>query len=160
MSGQTLQKRDGSGTNLRRRGPEGPPTGASCKAVENRDGNAHDDGDAHGDGEGREDIPDDDVGASLTVVDGGLVVAGELDLRSVDAVRHALRALADDVTPAEVRLDLAGVTFIDSTTVGVLVVTARQLAARGQRLVVARRSPAVERVLDVLGLSQHFAPGS
>lgn len=89
--------------------------------------------------------------------DGGTVVslAGELDLYNAEDVRAALlEACADD--PAVLVVDLAEVTFIDSTALGVLIEARSKLADRaGFRLA----APGLEtrRALEVSGLDRHFS---
>jgi len=89
--------------------------------------------------------------------DGATVVslAGELDLYNAEDVRAALvEACADN--PEVLVLDLAEVTFIDSTALGVLIEGRSRLADRsGFRLA----APGLEtrRALEVSGLDQHFS---
>ena len=89
--------------------------------------------------------------------DGATVVslAGELDLYNAEEVRAALlEACADE--PSVLVLDLADVTFIDSTALGVLIEARSRLADRnGFRLA----APGLEtrRALEVSGLDKHFS---
>jgi anti-sigma B factor antagonist len=89
--------------------------------------------------------------------DGATVVslAGELDLYNAEDVRAALlEACADE--PAVLVIDLAAVTFIDSTALGVLIEARSRLADRaGFRLA----APGLEsrRALEVSGLDRHFS---
>ena len=82
-------------------------------------------------------------------------LAGELDLYTADAVREALvRAL--DPAPERVVVDLADVTFIDSTALGVLIEARRRLPDVG-RFRLASPGLEVRRALEVSGLDRHFA---
>jgi anti-anti-sigma factor len=89
--------------------------------------------------------------------DGATVVslAGELDLYNAEDVRAALlEACADE--PSVLVVDLAEVTFIDSTALGVLIEGRSRLADRdGFRLA----APGLEtrRALEVSGLDKHFS---
>jgi len=89
--------------------------------------------------------------------DGATVVslAGELDLYNAEDVRAALlEACADE--PAVLVVDLADVTFIDSTALGVLIEARSRLADRsGFRLA----APGLEtrRALEISGLDKHFS---
>jgi anti-anti-sigma factor len=89
--------------------------------------------------------------------DGATVVslAGELDLYNAEDVRAALlEACADE--PSVLVLDLAAVTFIDSTALGVLIEARSRLTDRdGFRLA----APGLEtrRALEVSGLDKHFS---
>ncbi|HEY2355076.1 MAG TPA: STAS domain-containing protein [Gaiellaceae bacterium] len=89
--------------------------------------------------------------------DGATVVslAGELDLYNAEDVRAALlEACAEE--PSVLVLDLAEVTFIDSTALGVLIEARSRLADKsGFRLA----APGLEtrRALEVSGLDKHFS---
>ncbi|MGY1737256.1 STAS domain-containing protein [Geodermatophilus sp. SYSU D00684] len=74
-------------------------------------------------------------------------LAGELDLAALPDVQPALnRLLAHDRQPA--CIDLGALTFLDSTGVAVLVRLANHFAP----VEVVRATPAVRRVVQVLGL--------
>lgn len=92
-----------------------------------------------------------DVWFSPTRRVGVLSLSGELDLPEADRVRLALqRALG---AQALVVVDLAAVTFLDSTIVGVLV--AAQVRARAERkeLVITNAGPRIAKVFRMLGLA-------
>src|SRR3954468_23008097 len=88
--------------------------------------------------------------------DGAVVVslAGELDLYNAEEVRRALLdTLAD--APELLVVDLEGVTFIDSTALGVLIEARSRMNDRGGfRL--AAPGLEVRRALEVSGLDRHF----
>jgi anti-sigma B factor antagonist len=90
-------------------------------------------------------------------VDGGVVVrlAGELDLYNAHIVRAALLEAAG-AGPERLVVDLAEVTFLDSTALGVLIEARAKLPNRRAFLLA---SPAMEprRALEVSGLDRHFA---
>ncbi len=79
---------------------------------------------------------------------------GELDLFSAPELR---RALCDLVSSGHKHLvlDAAGVQFIDSTALGVLVAIDRRLAG-DQRLVIARPGAELLRVLELTGVGARF----
>ena len=79
-----------------------------------------------------------------------LSVAGELDTHTSAALRVALAGVGSD--GAEVVVDLSGVTFADSATLGVLVAEHKRLLAAGRGLVVQAPGRAVRRVLELSGL--------
>src|SRR6476646_3010217 len=58
-----------------------------------------------------------------------LQVDGELDIKSTDSLRAALDAAEREGNI--VRIDAAGVSFVDSTALGVLLASAQRLSARG-----------------------------
>jgi len=81
--------------------------------------------------------------------DGSLAVAGELDMASV----ADLQAVVDEMVDVGglVVVDLAGVTFIDSSGARLLLQAADSLKGRGS-LTIRHPSRAVLRVFEVLGL--------
>jgi anti-sigma B factor antagonist len=88
--------------------------------------------------------------------DGGVVLslAGELDLYNAEEVRSALLdACAEE--PEVLVVDLEGVSFIDSTALGVLV-EARSLMADRKGFRLAAPGLETRRALEVSGLDQHF----
>jgi anti-sigma B factor antagonist len=84
-------------------------------------------------------------------VDGALVLAGEID--SYTAPDLAERLATDP--PVEV-VDVAGVTFIDSSGLRVLVEAHQSRVASGSRLVLRAPSAAVQRLLEISGLAGHL----
>ena len=88
--------------------------------------------------------------------DGAVVVslAGELDLYNAEEVRRALLGSLTDA-PELLVVDLEGVTFIDSTALGVLIEARSRMNDRsGFRL--AAPGLEVRRALEVSGLDRHF----
>jgi anti-anti-sigma factor len=88
--------------------------------------------------------------------DGEAVVikpSGELDISTASVLDAALRE-AMDRGRSEVIVDLGGLSFIDSTGLRLLVVTAERARAAGNRLRLLRGSEPVERMLEVSGLDR------
>ena len=84
-----------------------------------------------------------------------LSLAGELDLYNAPALREALQdAVAR--SPERLVVDLAEVTFIDSTALGALV-EARSQLRDGGAFALAAPGLEVRRALEVSGLDRHFA---
>ena len=100
---------------------------------------------------------DDDPVAGVERRDGSVVVhlTGELDLHNAPTVRKTLLAVAEE-TPERLVVDLAGVEFIDSTALGVLVEARTRLVNRRAFLIA---SPGLEthRALQISGLDQHLS---
>ncbi|WP_370291354.1 STAS domain-containing protein [Nocardioides sp.] len=93
--------------------------------------------------------------AALTVLVGDAVVvlAGDLDVRSTEAVRavvHELVRRADD--GGVVLVDLSDVTSVDATALKVLAAATRAARGRGVRLVLRASPPAVRRMLHLTRL--------
>lgn len=87
-------------------------------------------------------------------VDGDRVVAsGDIDAHTCPDLATALSPLpgTDDVM-----LDVADVTFMDSSGLRVLISAHKDAEAAGRRLVIERPSTAVERILEVSGLLDHL----
>lgn len=87
-----------------------------------------------------------------------LALSGELDLVGADHVRGALARTEGDATEILV-MDLAGLTFMDSTGLGIALDAAARAERRGARLVVARPQPPVERVFRIAGVTHLLAGG-
>jgi anti-sigma B factor antagonist len=79
--------------------------------------------------------------------------AGELDLHTCREFRECLVGAVEE-NAARVVVDLAGVTFIDSTSLGVLVGGARRSAQRGTELMIVCPAGSVSRILEITGLSR------
>jgi len=83
-----------------------------------------------------------------------VVVTGEVDLLTAGQ----LRAVAEDVLevhrPARLEIDLAGVTFLDSSGINTLVALAREAGDRAATLAVVRAQAQVARVLAITGVAE------
>lgn len=84
-----------------------------------------------------------------------IVVAGDIDLASAPDLRlECEKAIAAE--PDVVRLDLGGLTFLDSSGISVLVKAHHDLEEQGASLVLHRLDDRTRRILDVAGLSDFF----
>jgi anti-sigma B factor antagonist len=86
-----------------------------------------------------------------------LVVNGDVDLATAQQFVAAAQAWATSGTQGPVRLDLRGVTFLDSTGISALLEIRRTAAESGTAVVVVGQSAAVDRVLAVAGIADLFA---
>ncbi|MGH9265725.1 MAG: STAS domain-containing protein [Acidimicrobiales bacterium] len=89
-----------------------------------------------------------------TTVDHGqavVAVAGELDMTTAPELSRSLAPVLDQ-HPRDVTLDLAGVDFIDSTGLTLLVRTSKALQAHEGALHLLAATPPVRRVLEIVGL--------
>jgi anti-sigma B factor antagonist len=95
--------------------------------------------------------------AGVEELNGAVVVrlVGELDLYNAHLVRDELFAVAER-GPDRLIVELSGVTFIDSTALGILIESRARLANKEGFLLV---SPGLEtrRALEISGLDRHFA---
>lgn len=96
-----------------------------------------------------------DEGARLTIVSkaDGWAVEGEIDANSAPSLAAALAAMPD---VAQVVADFAGVTFMDSSGLRVLVDAATSAARVGKTFAIANPQVAIKRVVEVSGLSDHI----
>jgi len=82
---------------------------------------------------------------------------GELDLQAVPITQKALQqSLAG--SPRTVVLDMSATSFIDSSGLGLLIRTKKEVEERDGRLVVTRLSPPVKRLIDLCRLNAWFDP--
>ena len=88
----------------------------------------------------------------------GLRLVGDLDAAGVDALVDELDPLPG--TGADVIIDLAAVTFIDSSGFRTLVEAHQRAEQVGRRVVMADPSGAVRRLFDISGLVPYLHIGS
>ncbi len=82
-------------------------------------------------------------------------LAGELDLYNAGDVRQVLLAACEEA-PERLVVDLAEVSFLDSTVLGVLV-EARSRVTDKSFFMLAAPGKETRRALDLSGLDKHFA---
>lgn len=101
-----------------------------------------------------------EIGITSTVETDGravVTVTGSLDLETRDALGAAGQAALADPTANGLVLDLAGVVFIDSTGIGIIVALAGDAADAGRSFSLRRPSPRVTRILTVTGLRDEWS---
>ena len=76
---------------------------------------------------------------------------GELDMAATPTLTQAIVSAAG---VARITLDLSGVTFLDSSAIGALVASGRDVSEQGSRLEIGPRSDIVSRVLQITGLDE------
>jgi anti-anti-sigma factor len=79
-----------------------------------------------------------------------------LDVAASPFLREELRKLVEEHGNLFVELDLEGMTFIDSTGIGVLVGALRRLRNNGGELTLANPRASAMRVLEIAGLTRLF----
>lgn len=98
-----------------------------------------------------------DQGARLSVVANadGWTIEGEIDAHSADSLSSALSRMPD---VAKVVADFAGVTFMDSSGLRVLVDAAMSATGVGKTFAIANPQVAIRRIIEISGLSDllHF----
>ncbi|GIH15638.1 STAS domain-containing protein [Rugosimonospora africana] len=86
-----------------------------------------------------------------------VVVNGELDMSGAARLRETFTSLLNGGKTRAVGLDLRGLSFIDSTGIGTLVVAQRICAEVGVRMQLIGVSPFAARVLSVTGVMEALA---
>jgi anti-sigma B factor antagonist len=82
-----------------------------------------------------------------------LVLTGEIDAHTADALREALFGAPHD---GDVRVDFSKVTFIDSSGLRVVLEVHQMLDRDGRRLVLLDPSRPVTRLVELAGLVSHL----
>jgi anti-anti-sigma factor len=82
-----------------------------------------------------------------------LEVRGEVDLDHAEELREAVLATFSE-QPGEVRVDLSGVTFLNSSGIGALLAGTKEAETRGARFSVRNPQPQVRKVIDMVGLTE------
>jgi anti-anti-sigma factor len=78
-------------------------------------------------------------------------VKGELDMAATPTLTQAVVGASSS---PRITLDLSGVTFLDSSAIGALVASGREVSEAGSRLEIGPRSDIVTRVLEITGLAE------
>ncbi|HEX6700589.1 MAG TPA: STAS domain-containing protein [Gaiellaceae bacterium] len=91
------------------------------------------------------------IGADAFVVS----VSGELDLSTVEPLEQELAAVMEQ-GGRRVIVDLTGVTFIDSVSLGALVGNAKRLRTNGGTCVLVADDPRILRIFEITGLGRVF----
>jgi anti-sigma B factor antagonist len=81
-----------------------------------------------------------------------LVVSGEIDAHTAPSLAAAIDAAGDSVT-----LDLAGVEFVDSSGLRVLIDAHQRLAEQDGSLTIASPSEAVTRLFEISGVDDYLS---
>lgn len=89
-----------------------------------------------------------DTGSKVTV-------AGEVDVSNASELRDALKKAMAQHT-GDVAVDMADVSYIDSTGIGVLVGAAHAAFDKGTELIIQKPQSNVERVLNLLGIEDQL----
>ncbi len=85
-----------------------------------------------------------------------VVVEGEVDVSNAGELRDTLNAAADEGPSKPITVDLADVSYIDSTGIGVLVGAKNRATQAGTSFVVTNPQRNVARVLSLLGVNKEL----
>jgi anti-sigma B factor antagonist len=83
-----------------------------------------------------------------------LVVVGELDPHTAPTLRSRVEETVSDATTSLV-LDVAGLQFIDSSGLRVIIAAHKVMDERGGRLVLRAPTANTRRLLEITGLADH-----
>jgi len=86
-----------------------------------------------------------------------LQMTGEIVMDGVAEIKADLERLAGESPQPALVVDLAGVTFMDSSGVGLLIGLRRICLERGKAMSVGNPSPSIKKLLDMLRLTDFFA---
>jgi len=89
-----------------------------------------------------------------------LAVGGEIDLANVGPLRESMTGLLQDPQLRGLTVDLAEVSFLGSTGIGVLVAAHRLAVARRVEFLVTNCQPQVLRVLEITGVDKVLIYGA
>jgi anti-sigma B factor antagonist len=87
---------------------------------------------------------------------GVIILEGEVDIYTAPRFKESMLELLDGGVQKLV-VDLSGVTFIDSTALGVLIGGLRRLRDGGGEMTLVVTTSSVERVLTITGLDKVFS---
>jgi anti-anti-sigma factor len=96
------------------------------------------------------------MGADRFNAPGGAAISidGDLDVGTVSAVTERIAAVGDRI----VRVDTAGLTFVDSTGLAGLLDVQAAMERDGRRLELLNCPPPLTRLLEITALEDRFAP--
>jgi anti-sigma B factor antagonist len=99
-------------------------------------------------------MSDTGVRLEITPIEGGLVLVGEIDAHTAPELAARLDPLPGAST--DLVVDVAGIEFIDSSGLRVLIEAHQRANAGGRRLVIRRPSASVRRLFEISGLAGHL----
>ena len=85
-----------------------------------------------------------------------MTVRGEIDMATAPHFRHAMTDRLSHGSFTSLHLDLAGVTFMDTSGAYALLAVQRTARLLGGDLILTRSSPQVDRLLSLLALESTF----
>ena len=81
---------------------------------------------------------------------------GEIDMTTVPALSHTLTTVLHQERPRHIDVNLAEVTFMDSSGINALMACRAEATPNGCRITISHPRPMVRRVLTVTGVHQLF----
>lgn len=81
-------------------------------------------------------------------------IYGDFDLSTADYCRRDIDQKMKEYKTKHILFDLGGVTFIDSSGLGVILGRYRKVTEQGGKVAIANASPGISRILELAGLSR------
>ena len=82
------------------------------------------------------------------------ILSGEIDHHCAQPMRAEIDAKIDDLQPSVLVLDFAGVTFMDSSGIGLIMARHRTMEAIGGSVIVRDPPPHIRRVIRLSGMER------
>jgi stage II sporulation protein AA (anti-sigma F factor antagonist) len=82
------------------------------------------------------------------------VLSGDLDAHSAERMRANLDATFENSPCRNIIFDMAAVTFMDSSGIGMLIGRYKQVSKRGGRIILAAMNPQMDKLFELCGLSK------
>lgn len=86
---------------------------------------------------------------------GAVSLSGEVDFSSSPEVRQLFMEFIEQ-TPGQLTVDLAGLTYMDSSGLAVLLDVRRRLKEKGRALILRQMTPAVEKIFRLTQVDRLF----
>lgn len=86
-----------------------------------------------------------------------LKVAGRFDIETVLIFRNACRRLLAECPAGQIVVDMAGVDYMDSSALGILLVLQKDAAERGKTIALAHCQPFIRNILHTAKFDRLFA---
>ncbi len=83
-----------------------------------------------------------------------IYLCGELDHHEARCAMHRIEELLDEYIPRDCALNLAGLSFMDSSGIAVIIRVSRRMTALGGRAWVENPARQPQRVLDAAGIER------
>ena len=83
-----------------------------------------------------------------------IYLSGELDHHEARCAMHRIEELLDEYIPKDCALNLAGLSFMDSSGIAVIIRVSRRMTALGGRAWVENPARQPQRVLDAAGIER------
>ena len=81
-------------------------------------------------------------------------IRGEIDHHNAKTARDKLDKLIEAEHPVEFGLDLSGVSFCDSSGLGLVMGRMRKCTSVGSTIIIMNPSPASQRILEIAGMDK------